>query len=158
MDNKEYYDFMAHGVDWGEKGISLNEKGFVTFDNIPFYNVGDAVKYIMQKYPGIDAKSKPIKYDKKACKAAAKTLEPEIRRFVDFIIEDELNKKHKAIDILVDESNKLSDLDLIESVHKSVLRDEIYRKSGEFSGLIAASQILRERLLEFISISSIKDG
>ena len=159
MNEKEYYDFMIHGVDYGQNNrINVNDVGFITWDGLPFYHVGDAVKYIMRKYPEMEAKSKPILKDTGQCKILAKGIEPEIRRFVDYLVEDELNKRKKELDSMVEDCNRLSDSDFLESVQKSVLRDEIFRKSGEYSGIVTVQHMLRERLLEFINISSMKGG
>lgn len=158
MDSMKYYDFLKHGVDYGESGFNANACGAVTNDNLPFFHMGDAVKHVLRKSPDINyTLYKPVKQDVTQCKALTRTINPELERMLE-LIEINLNERQKELDSLVEQCNKLSDSDLLESVHKKVLRDEIIRKSGEFSGVVAVSQMIRDRHIEFINITSIKGG
>ena len=100
---------------------------------------------------------KPVRIDKPACKQLAKALQPELERLVD-LLERNLEEQKQVIDAFVEQRNKLSDKDLLQSVHKKVMTDDIIRKGGEYSGVCSAVQLIRKRLIEFINISSMKGG
>ena len=156
MDNKRYYDFLNHGIEWKDKP-NINGHGFYTSDRIPFFNAGDAVKHVITHYPEAETNDKFIKENPSICRELVKTIEPELRRLVD-LLEVNLEERSKEIDSIVEQRNKLSDKDLLESVHKKVLTDDIIRKGGEYSGVCSAVQLIRERLIEFINLSSMKGG
>ena len=156
--NKKYYDFLHRGVNYGDSGFNANAVGAVTEDNVPFFEVGKAVAYMLRKYPDIDyIQTKPVRIDKPACKQLAKALQPELERLVD-LLERNLEEQKQVIDAFVEQRNKLSDKDLLQSVHKKVMTDDIIRKGGEYSGVCSAVQLIRKRLIEFINISSMKGG
>lgn len=156
MDDKKYYDFLNHGIEWKYKP-NINGHGFVTLDGMPFYNAGDAVKYVIKHFPETEPKDKPIKEDPKVCKELVKTIEPELRWLVD-LLEVNLEERNKEINSVVEQRNNLSDHNLLESVQKKVLTEDIIRKGGEFSGVCTATHMIRERLIEFIYISSMNGG
>ena len=72
------------------------------------------------------------------------------------VLEERIEAKHAETNSLVEEINRLDDKDLFESVRKQILREELYRKQGEFSGLIDAQNILRDRFCEFLNCKSLK--
>lgn len=152
------YEYLKQGVDFREGGYHANTTGVVTSDGIPFFHVMDAVKYMMKKVPDLETMSyKPIRVDKESCKRAVKVLEPEIKRLKD-IIEDMLKEQEEVIDSKVKQRDSMSDRDLVESVNKQVLQDQIQYEIGKFSGITEVSLKLSERLFEFIDITSMKGG
>ena len=156
MDDKRYYDFLNHGIEWKDKP-NINGHGFYTSDRIPFLKAGDAVKHVITHYPEAEPNYLLIKENPVLCRELVKTIEPELRRLLG-LLESNIEERNKEIDSLVEQRNSLSDRNLLESVQKKVLTDEIIRKGGEFSGVIFTTHMIRDRLLEFINISSMKGG
>ena len=151
MDNKRYYEFLQRIPN--QEG--LNSIGFITLNGIPFKNNGDAVKYGMKALPALEPGSDMVVYDPGKCREAAERMEPEIKRWVD-LVEDLLKVKRETIDNIVEEINKKKDSDLLESVEKQVLREELFRVQGEHSGLTQIVQLLRTRAFELWECSRLK--
>lgn len=151
MDNKRYYEFLQRIPN--QEG--LNSIGFITLNGIPFKNNGDAVKYGMKALPALEPGSDMVVYDPEKCREAAERMYPEINRWVD-LVEDLLKVKRETIDNIVEEINKKKDSDLLESVQKQVLREELFRVQGEHSGLTQMVQLLRTRAFELWECSRLK--
>jgi hypothetical protein len=151
MDDKRYYEFLQRIPN--QEG--LNSIGFITLNGIPFKNNGDAVKYGMKALPALEPGSDMVVYDQGKCREAAERMYPEINRWVD-LVEDLLKVKRETIDNIVEEINKKKDSDLLESVQKQVLREELFRVQGEHSGLTQMVQLLRTRAFELWECSRLK--
>ena len=146
MDNKRYYDFLNHGIEWKDKP-NINGHGFITFDGIPFYHAGDAVKYVMNKYPEAEPKDKLIREDQKACREAASKLLKEIERLVETV---ELYKDsvHQEIHQKAEQRDSIPGKDIMEDIEKKRLQEEVKEKIGESSGLSLAWNLLHKRKYE----------
>lgn len=94
-------------------------------------------------------------FDPDKCREAAYRMGLEIHHMIE-VIEEMIEIKHAEINKTAEEINHLSDRDLFESVHKKVLTDDLYRKQGELSGLIAANATLRDRFSEFLNCKGLK--
>ena len=151
MNEKRYYEILERIPN--QK--SVNGCGYITSDGIPFYHASDAVKYGIQFYPEFEPGSNVVVYDPDKCREAASRMEREIKRLIE-VISELIDAKHAEINRTAEEINRLSDRDLLESVHKKVLTDDLYRKQGEHSGLIAANAVLRDRFCEFLNCKSLK--
>ena len=151
MDEKRYYEFIKRIP----KSPHVNSVGYITSDGIPFYDAGNAVKYIMRDYPEAKPGDEILVYDPEKCKKAALRILPEYEKLMNDL-EIEMEQKRVEIDSMVSQINKLSDKDLIESVQKQVLKDELHRKVGEHSGLIQGIQKIRNRKQELINCVFIK--
>lgn len=153
MSEKRYYEILERIPN--QK--SVNGCGYITSDGIPFYSASDAVKYAMKKFetvePGFDA----VVFDPDKCREAAYRMGLEIHHMIE-VIDEMIESKHAEINRTVEEINRLSDRDLLESVHKKVLTDDLYRKQGEHSGLVAANAILRDRFSEFLNCKGLRGG
>jgi hypothetical protein len=146
VDDKRYYDFLNHGIEWKDKP-NINGHGFITWDGIPFYDAGDAVKYIMNHYPETEPKDKPIKEDPKACREGASKLLKEIERLVEtvetFQKETRNELYHKA-----EQRDSIPGKSIFEEVEKKRLHEEVEKKIGESLGLSIAWRLLHDRKYE----------
>ena len=151
MDDKRFYEFQQRIPNQ----TNVNALGYITKDGIPFSHSGSAVRYAMKKFPEAEPGWHTVVYDPEKCKDAARMLIPEYARMIDDL-DAEIENQRKKIDSMVAQINKLNDCDLVESVHKKVLTDDLYREQGIFTGLIRANQMLRTRKIELIQCSSLK--
>lgn len=153
MEDAKFYDWLKRIPNQKH----YNVQGYITSNGIPFYQADRAVyAYIFKQYPESEPGDDTLVYDPGKCREAARKLEPEIRRLVDFM-DTEIELKGTEIDNLVKEINSLDDKDLLESVQKKVRTDQLHEKIGEHSGLIRANQILRNRLSELFNCLYLKD-
>lgn len=151
MNEKRYYEILERIPN--QK--SVNGCGYITSDGIPFYHGSDAVKYVIKTHETVEPGSDMVVYDPDKCREAVYRIEPEISH-LKHVLEERIEAKHAEINSLVEEINRLDDKDLFESVRKQILREELHRKQGEFSGLIDAQNILRDRFCEFLNCKSLK--
>ena len=146
MDEKKYYDFLHHGIEWADKP-NVNGQGFITFDGIPFYHAGDAVKYVMNKYPEAEPKDKLIREDQKACREAASKMLKEIERLVE-TVEVYQDDTRKELHQKAEQRDSIPGKNLKESIEKELLQEEVERKIGESSGLSLVWKLLHNRKYE----------
>ena len=151
MDDKKYYDFLNHGIEWAGKP-NVNGQGFITFDGIPFYHAGDAVKYIMKHFPEAEPKDKLIREDKKACKLAALGMLREVQRLLE-MVETAKDTAFNETSHKAEQRDSIPGKNILEDVEKKRLHEEVEQGIGRHSGLSEAWSILHSRKFELWNCS-----
>ena len=146
MDDKRYYDFLNHGIEWKDKP-NVNGHGFITEDGIPFLNAGDAVNYVIKHFPEAKPNDKLIREDPVACRDAAWNLLKEIERLLE-TVEMYKNDVHKEIHQKAEQRDSIPGKNILEDVEKKRLQEEVEQKIGESSGLSLVWNLLHKRKYE----------
>lgn len=148
MDNKLYYEFSD------SLGDKKNQHGFVTH-GVPFLESRNAIQYVMDEHPFDVPENHSIVYDPKLCADLARPLYVEAQYMIEKL--NELKDRHREkLDNMSEEFSKLSDKDLLESVHKTVLHEYLHEEMGICQGLSLAWDVLNERRHELFLCARLK--
>jgi len=142
----KYYDFLNHGIEWKDKP-NINGHGFVTFDNLPFWNARDAVKYLMEKHPNIEPSWKAIKEDPSKCHKLAFVLLPEVERLRESV-QALINQNDNVLKSKAEQRDSIVEIDLKAQIDKELLQEQVHEKVGTSSGLHSAWTVLHNRIME----------
>ena len=153
MSDRTYYDFLDK-IDY-EGAKNVNGQGFVARNQVPFLGAGDAVTFIMLDFPAYTPADRPIVQDHGLCRELADTIHPEVEQLCN-CLERTLETARKRLEEMVAQRDAKDDRDLLESVQKQVLQEQIMTQIGVCQGLSMAWNMLHTRKFELWQCSRLK--
>ena len=147
--DKKYYEYLKCVP--GTNG-NVNSCCAVVRNQVPFKNLGDAVKYAMSVYgdeyePGSDV----VTVNPQLCKQLSVVMYPEILRLV-----NDLEKRIRENDDLISqkaaERDSIQTNNILDQVHKELAQDRIHELIGFSSALHETWQALHSRQYELLDM------
>lgn len=154
MSERKYYDMLDRINFEGRKDI--NGQGFVAL-SIPFKKAGDAVTFILTDFPELTPADRAIDQNKPRCRELARTMQPEVERLLRCVERMQTTAKSK-LDSLAAQRDEIQGRDLLESVHKETLQEEVLRQSGYCAALHDVWRLLHNRRFELWECMRLKGG
>lgn len=153
MKDGKYYEFL-HTIPY-EGRKDLNSLGFVALSSIPFKLNSDAVTYIMHYHPELNPADHPVIQDRARCRTLAAAVMPEVKHNLERV-EQMKEEAYAKLEGMRKRYDQFDERDLLESIQKEVLRDEIHRQCGICEGLSMAWQMLHRRNYELWECTRMK--
>ena len=154
MSERKYYDMLDRINFEGRKDI--NGQGFVAL-SIPFKKAGDAVTFILTDFPELTPAERAIDQNKPRCRELANVMRPEVERLLHCVERMQTTARSK-LDNLAAQRDGKQDGDLLESVEKKVLQEQVLRQSGYCEALHDVWRLLHDRRFELFECSRLKGG
>jgi len=151
-----YYQFLD-SIPYEKKRKDVNGVGFMALNKLPFKGNSLAVKYIMDNHPNVTPKDKPIIQDKVKCRGYARVLLPEAE-YMESSLDSKLKAAQAHLSELRERWDAMNPKDLLESVHKELLEEEIQKQIGVCLGLSSAWKLLHDRRYELWECTLIRGG
>ena len=143
---KKYYDLM-NGIKCADGKAEINGLGYVVLGSVPFKQAADAVTFILSQHPDLSPADCPIVQDRKRCAELAAVLKPEVDRML-YSVNSALGVAREKLHLLAEQRDALDDKNLMQSIKKQQLQEEVLKQIGVCSGLYTAQQILHRRSFE----------
>ena len=154
MSKRKYYD-MLDKIGYENKK-DINGQGFVALA-IPFKGAGDAVTFILTDFPELTPADRAIEQNKPRCRELSQTIRPEVERLLHCVERMQTTARSK-LDNLAAQRDGKQDGDLLESVEKKVLQEQVLRQSGYCEALHDVWRLLHDRRYELWECMRLKGG
>ena len=148
---KKYYKLLD-GIAF-ENGYDINGQGFVAM-SVPFMWAPDAVKYAMLKLPDIKKDENPVVQNKVQCRQLSSMILPEVERIMMCIEQMMDESSRKLVSLAQQRDGKPNDL--LCSVERDVLHENVLRQIGYNTALHDVWQMLSKRKFELWKCTRLK--
>lgn len=154
MSERKYYD-MLDKINYENKK-DINGQGFVALA-IPFKGAGDAVTFILTDFPELTPADRAIEQNKPRCRELARTIRPEVERLLR-CVERMQTKATDDLHSLAAQRDAKDDRDLLESVQKQTIQEQVMRQQGYCEALHDVWRLLHDRRYELWECLRLKGG